>query len=85
MTFSTPNTGSDISFECNGSADLPCTTPSPSSARSQTRVAARSRHGGGVQVAMFDGSIGFVVDGIGLTTWQRLSLPTDGQQVDSPF
>jgi prepilin-type processing-associated H-X9-DG protein len=48
-------------------------------------VAARSRHVGGVQVSMFDGSVGFVTDGISLQTWQWLSTPTGGELVDGSF
>ena len=83
MTYSTPNTGSDLCYQCNASSELLCTAYG--SDRSVSRVAARSRHRGGVQVSMFDGSVGFVIDGISLDTWQNLSTPNGGEQVDSPF
>jgi prepilin-type N-terminal cleavage/methylation domain-containing protein/prepilin-type processing-associated H-X9-DG protein len=85
MTYSTPNTGSDRCFHCNSSSDLLCTAASAAADRSSAQVAARSRHVGGVQVSMFDGSVGFVTDGISLQTWQWLSTPTGGELVDGSF
>ncbi|MFM9197066.1 MAG: DUF1559 domain-containing protein, partial [Planctomycetia bacterium] len=85
MTYSTPNTGSDRCFHCNSSSDLLCTAASAAADRSSARVAARSRHRGGVQVSMLDGSVGFVTDGISLQTWQNLSTSNGGEQVESPF
>ena len=85
MTYSTPNTGSDRCFQCNNSSDLLCTAASAAADRSSAQVSARSRHVGGVQVSMFDGSVGFVIDGISLDAWQKLSTSNVGDQVDSPF
>ncbi len=44
------------------------------------RAAARSRHPGGVNVAMCDGSVQFVVDDVDLTTWRAAST-TNGSEV----
>lgn len=44
-------------------------------------MAARSRHPGGVQALLLDGSVRFVSSTVDLTTWQRLGLPSDHQIV----
>ncbi|SFI23595.1 DUF1559 domain-containing protein [Planctomicrobium piriforme] len=41
-------------------------------------VAARSRHVGGVQATMADGSVRFVSQNVDLTTWQRAGARQDG-------
>ncbi len=43
------------------------------------RAAARSRHSGGVNAAMSDGSIRFVVNGIALQTWAALGSMAGGE------
>jgi prepilin-type processing-associated H-X9-DG protein len=45
---------------------------------------ARSRHPGGVVVAMCDGSVRFVSESVALKTWQGLGTPTGGE-VTSEF
>lgn len=45
------------------------------------RVAARSRHPGGVNVALCDGAVRFVKDSIDIDTWQRLSTMNQGEVV----
>jgi prepilin-type processing-associated H-X9-DG protein len=42
-------------------------------------VPARSRHTGGVNVCMADGSVRFITDSINLFTWQCLGNAKDGQ------
>ena len=44
--------------------------------------AARSRHPGGVYVAMADGSVRFVKDSIQIATWRSLSTTRGGEIVD---
>ncbi len=44
-------------------------------------AAARSRHRGGVQVGLADGSLRFISNSIDLTTWQRLGGRSDGNAV----
>ena len=41
----------------------------------------RSKHPGGVQVAMADGSVRFIQDNIAIDTWRRLLAQGDGQVV----
>jgi prepilin-type N-terminal cleavage/methylation domain-containing protein/prepilin-type processing-associated H-X9-DG protein len=55
----------------------PC--DSPSTLSSYFWNAARSRHPGGVNAAMCDGSVHFVVDGIDLATWRAAST-TQGDE-----
>ncbi|HEV3023143.1 MAG TPA: DUF1559 domain-containing protein, partial [Pirellulales bacterium] len=44
-------------------------------------VGARSRHSDGVNVAMADGSVRFITDGIDLTTWRALGTRDNGEDV----
>ncbi len=74
-TFFTPN-GSDPdrmqnSGYCNPvGANPPC---SGQSVKDRFRAGARSRHPGGVNAAMCDGSVHFVVDDVDLATWRAAS------------
>ena len=43
----------------------------------------RSMHPGGVTVAMGDGSVQFIVDGIDLLVFQRMGHRSDGQTLDN--
>jgi prepilin-type processing-associated H-X9-DG protein len=45
------------------------------------RVAARSRHAGGVNAALCDGSVRFVTNGIALATWQAMGSMAGGEVV----
>jgi prepilin-type processing-associated H-X9-DG protein len=47
-------------------------------------VGARSRHTGGVNVALADGSVRFVADGIDLTTWRAMGTRANGEVVTLP-
>lgn len=47
-------------------------------------VASRSRHTGGVQVALCDGSVHFISDSVGLTVWQGLGSISGGETVTLP-
>jgi len=49
--------------------------------KGQSQLASRSRHPGGVQVLLCDGSGRFVTDTIDLTTWQSLSTQWRGEVV----
>ena len=47
-------------------------------------AAARSRHTGGVNVAMADGSVTFVSDGIDLSVWRSVATRAGGESVSLP-
>jgi len=75
MTNFTPNTGTDVMYCRNPMTPdprAPCTESSPGTA------SARSRHTGGVNVCMCDGSVRFVSDGVTLQTWQALGTMDTG-------
>jgi prepilin-type N-terminal cleavage/methylation domain-containing protein/prepilin-type processing-associated H-X9-DG protein len=47
-------------------------------------VGARSKHTGGVNAALADGSVRFVSDGIDLTTWRALGTRANGEVIAAP-
>ena len=61
--------------------DLPCT---PNGSAALMHMAARSRHPGGVHVAMCDASVHFLNDDIDHETYQRLSIRDDGEPSQLP-
>ena len=71
MTIDTPNSGTDISPYFIPSTALPENPPGNNSSP-YAHKAARSRHPGGVNVIMADGSLRFVNDDIALTTWRAI-------------
>ena len=46
---------------------------------------ARSRHSGGVNLLVGDGSVRFVANGIGLPAWQALATRAGGEVLGSDF
>ena len=67
---------------CNATPpNAPCTTTSTAT-RPRMQVA-RSRHSGGVGVAMCDGSVRFVPNSISLGTWRALSTSQGGEVLGS--
>ena len=87
-TFLAPNTSAPDVLEniayCKGDPALagynprnpPCAAPTTAF---PSTIAARSRHVGGVQVAMCDGSVQFVSNSINLDTWRALSTASGGE------
>ena len=76
MTFLTPNTSAPdvVNWAIpNGDPRMPVSTAGAQYS------AARSRHAGGVNVALCDGSIRFVRDTIVLATWQALGTMDGGE------
>ena len=45
------------------------------------RYSFRSKHTGGLQFAMADGSVHFIDDGIALTTWRALATRAGGEVI----
>jgi prepilin-type processing-associated H-X9-DG protein len=69
----TPNSASPDVMQSNCVRTNPLNPPCVvRSTANPERIASRSRHPGGVQVAMCDGSVRFVIDNISLTIWQPL-------------
>jgi prepilin-type N-terminal cleavage/methylation domain-containing protein/prepilin-type processing-associated H-X9-DG protein len=82
MTYLTPNSSQpDVLAaigQCINSDRMPCT--GSTSSRPIT-LAARSRHTGGVQATMVDGSVTFYSDSIDWLTWQALGTSQGGEVV----
>jgi len=76
MTRITPNSSVPDDIEdCD--PYLPCRV----SGRGAMSLAARSRHPGGVVIALCDGSVRFVTDAVNIGTWQALSTMNQGDAV----
>lgn len=82
QTFDPPNTSVPDYMQGPNSCDP--TLPNPpcqqEGAGGLARTAARSRHPGGVNAAMCDGSVQYVVDDVNLTVWRAAST-TKGDEV----
>jgi prepilin-type N-terminal cleavage/methylation domain-containing protein/prepilin-type processing-associated H-X9-DG protein len=66
---------------CEGPPNPPCTTTStPTYPR---LIAARSRHSGGVNAAMCDGSVHFVNNNVSAVTWAAIGSAQGGEVFDS--
>jgi prepilin-type N-terminal cleavage/methylation domain-containing protein/prepilin-type processing-associated H-X9-DG protein len=73
------------SFTCNATfnqplQNLPCTADNGGT----TAATSRSRHTGGVNVVLCDGSVRFITDSIPIATWRNLAWIADGQIVSLP-
>ncbi len=83
-TFLRPNdTSPDIFWAdtswCNTNPpNPPCV---PYSGNAMFMFAARSRHSGGVNAALCDGTVRFVTDSVAIATWRALSSSADGDAV----
>jgi len=64
--------------ECASTKDAPCTGISNANDIPKWRYAARSRHTGGVNVLLGDGSVRFVTNSIPIATWRNLGVTNDG-------
>ncbi len=86
MTRFTPNSGVDLVQGTGGcdfnydQTDMPCEVRG---GNLDLTVSARSRHRGGVNVAMCDGSVHFIDDTIAIGTWRALSTMRGGDRIDS--
>jgi prepilin-type N-terminal cleavage/methylation domain-containing protein/prepilin-type processing-associated H-X9-DG protein len=78
-TYNGPNSASPDSLQftsyCNNLPDqnLPCTVTAVN------LLSARSRHTGGVNVALCDGSVRFVTDNVDINTWRALGTTAGGE------
>jgi prepilin-type N-terminal cleavage/methylation domain-containing protein/prepilin-type processing-associated H-X9-DG protein len=79
---STPDYTAGTAGYCVNYEKLPCV---PLTSATGNHVAARSRHIGGVNVCMGDGSMQFVTDEIASTTWQTMSTMNDGKLQDNSY
>lgn len=62
--------------------NLPCNNTAIVSTGEGLTAAARSRHPGGVNASLCDGSVHFIADNIGLTVWQALGGIEEGHTID---
>jgi prepilin-type processing-associated H-X9-DG protein len=63
--------------------DLPCDPIAMSSPNRPSTLASRSRHPGGVNVGLCDGSVTFINNSIAIGTWQALSTTTGSETIGS--
>jgi prepilin-type N-terminal cleavage/methylation domain-containing protein/prepilin-type processing-associated H-X9-DG protein len=80
MTINTPNAGTDVTPYCNQALyprNPPCTTTGSANAHKS----ARSRHTGGVNVLLGDGSVRFIRDSIASVTWRAYGTMNGGEVI----
>jgi len=78
MTINTPNSGTDVTPYClNNGRNPPCTT----TGSGNSYKSARSKHTGGVNVLLGDGSVRFVSNTISSTTWRALGTMNGGEVI----
>jgi prepilin-type N-terminal cleavage/methylation domain-containing protein/prepilin-type processing-associated H-X9-DG protein len=79
MTINTPNSSVPDLGWCVATGDLamPCTNNSSSA----SHRAARSRHSGGVNALLCDGSVRFFSNGTTLATWQGMGTPSGSEVI----
>jgi prepilin-type N-terminal cleavage/methylation domain-containing protein/prepilin-type processing-associated H-X9-DG protein len=82
MTIDTPNSGVD---EMTGWCVNDVVNKLPCLSTANGKIAARSKHTGGVNVGFCDGSIRFVSNSIPLVTWQALSTMNGSEVFDSNY
>ena len=84
-TYMAPNSPSpDVLAEADYCSNLPPNPPCTYSTPALTDVyGVRSRHPGGVNVAMADGSVRFVKDSIAIQVWRALSTTRGNEVVDA--
>jgi prepilin-type processing-associated H-X9-DG protein len=87
-TYLGPNSKSpDILYNAsycqNKAPNPPCTGPEGAATSNPKMMAARSRHSGGVNVMLGDGSVKFIKDSISITTWRALSTTRGGEIVSA--
>jgi prepilin-type N-terminal cleavage/methylation domain-containing protein/prepilin-type processing-associated H-X9-DG protein len=81
MAINTPNSGIDYGLKCDNTFDpktMPCGTQNGTVGQ---QITARSRHTGGVNACLTDGSVSFFSNNITLAVWQSLSTMNGGEVV----
>jgi prepilin-type N-terminal cleavage/methylation domain-containing protein/prepilin-type processing-associated H-X9-DG protein len=82
MTVNTPNSGTDATGRCvNNDTAAPCAVGT----QPNLNVSARSRHTGGVNAMLCDGSVRFVSNGITAGNWQSLGSMNGGEVITNDF
>ncbi|MFO0822014.1 MAG: DUF1559 domain-containing protein [Gemmataceae bacterium] len=77
-----PNgTASDLTERCSGDASTPCVGTGNFG---QYQLTAKSRHTGGVNLLLMDGSVKFVSNGVDVTAWQAAASPAGGEVATLP-
>jgi prepilin-type N-terminal cleavage/methylation domain-containing protein len=84
MTINTPNSGTDVSPYCNG-ATYPMNPPCTNAGSGFSHQAARSRHTGGVNVLIADGTVRFITNSIPLATWRALGTMNGNEVISGDF
>lgn len=87
MTYLTPNSSQPDVMAAANQCNIPAGNP-PCTASTSSRpitFAARSRHSGGVQAAMVDGSVSFFSQNIDGITWSSLGTSQGGEVVTNAF
>jgi prepilin-type processing-associated H-X9-DG protein len=79
MTDFTPNTGTDQMYCSTANGNVGNDPTAPCSYTLPGIASARSRHTGGVNVCMADGSVRFVSNNVLLQTWQALGTMNGGE------
>jgi prepilin-type N-terminal cleavage/methylation domain-containing protein/prepilin-type processing-associated H-X9-DG protein len=78
MTRYAPNTAAPDESYCNDQLDgYPCINRGINN-RKNAQLASRSRHPGGVNAALCDGSVQFITDSIDIATWRALGTIAEG-------
>ncbi len=87
MAVNTPNAGIDgSSDQAPAAATSPQYDPDMPLLRANDQyLTARSRHSGGVNVSLCDGSVRFVRNSIDLVTWQALSSANGGEVISGDY
>jgi prepilin-type processing-associated H-X9-DG protein len=78
MTINTPNSGSDQTLCVDTERPAPCINN-----QKTVQIAARSKHQGGINATMCDGSVRFIANSIDANLWKALSTMA-GQEAARP-
>jgi prepilin-type N-terminal cleavage/methylation domain-containing protein/prepilin-type processing-associated H-X9-DG protein len=77
-----PDVAQNSGYCGHGDPDFPC-SPTSHSASQPMAMAARSRHPGGVQAALCDGSVRFISNNILLSVWQAIGTTRGNEAISA--